>query len=182
MLETGMVRRIDDLGRIVIPKEMRKTLHLKEGDPIEIFTDREQLILKKYSPITSIKTYAETVAEGLTETMDKACVVTDTDSIIYVSGIKFKNVLGEKISSDLQALIRSGKSIISSNSDGGKIISPVHDENFQAENQIIVPIIKDGDSFGALIVFDKDKASRFNSSDLKLVTLGATFLAKQFQV
>ena len=82
MRATGIVRRIDDLGRVVIPKEIRRTLRIKEGDSLEIFTDRESLVLQKYSPIKSIEANAQTVADGLYELTQKQCVVCDNDRVL----------------------------------------------------------------------------------------------------
>jgi AbrB family transcriptional regulator (stage V sporulation protein T) len=87
MKATGVVRRIDDLGRVVIPKEIRKTLRIKEGDPLEIFTDREgQVILKKYSPIGELSEFAAGYAETLSKTTGHIACITDKDSVIAVSG------------------------------------------------------------------------------------------------
>ena len=82
MKATGVVRRIDDLGRVVIPKEIRKTLRIKEGDPLEIFTDREgQVILKKYSPIGELSEFATGYAETLAKTTGHIACITDKDTI-----------------------------------------------------------------------------------------------------
>ena len=87
MKATGVVRRIDDLGRIVIPKEIRKVLRIKEGDPIEIFTGREgEVIIKKYSPIGELSEFATDYAETLAKTTGHIACITDKDSVIAVSG------------------------------------------------------------------------------------------------
>ena len=179
MQETGMVRRIDELGRVVIPKEMRKTLRIKEGDPLEIYTDKERLVFKKYSPVSTINDVAEAVADGIEELTDKVCIVTDTDAVVYVSKGKMKDTVGKKISKDLENILRDRKSIAVSRIDGGTIVSLIEDVDLQSENQIVVPVISGGDCYGSLIVFDKDKSSRFSSNDVKFVRLGATFLSKQ---
>ena len=94
MKATGVVRRIDDLGRVVIPKEIRKTLRIKEGDPLEIFTDREgQIILKKYSPIGELTEFATEYAETLSKTTGHIACITDKDNVIAVSGISKKEFL-----------------------------------------------------------------------------------------
>ena len=180
MRATGIVRRIDELGRVVIPKEMRKTLRIKEGDPIEIYTDKDHLVFKKYSPISSITEYATAVADGIEELTEKTCLITDCDVIIYASKGKLKDVLGVNISKDMEKILKDRKSVAVSSADGGTIIPFIDGEDFQSENQIIVPIISGGDCFGSVIVFDKDKSSRFNVNDVKFVQLGATFLSKQF--
>ena len=87
MKATGIVRRIDDLGRVVIPKEIRRTLRIREGDPLEIFTDREgEIILKKYSPIGELGTFAKQYAESLAQTTGCLVCVTDTDQVIAAAG------------------------------------------------------------------------------------------------
>jgi AbrB family transcriptional regulator (stage V sporulation protein T) len=92
MKATGIVRRIDDLGRVVVPKEIRKTLRIKEGDPLEIFTARDgEVILKKYSPMGELNEFAQTYAESLGEVYGYGVVITDSDSIIAVSKISKKD-------------------------------------------------------------------------------------------
>ena len=87
MKATGIVRRIDDLGRVVIPKEIRKTLRIREGDPLEIFTDKDgEVILKKYSPIGELSEFAVQYAETLAKTSGHVACITDKDSVIAVSG------------------------------------------------------------------------------------------------
>ncbi|MBO7149996.1 MAG: AbrB/MazE/SpoVT family DNA-binding domain-containing protein [Clostridia bacterium] len=181
MRDTGIVRRIDELGRVVIPKEIRKTLRLKESDPLEIFTDKDSLVIKKYSPISSIGEFAKIVADGLEEITEKVCVITDNDAILYLSKGKMSDIIGKNISQNLIQVLKDRKSIVSSRMDGGTIIPIAIDDDFQSENQIIVPIISNGDCFGACILFDKDKTSHFDSEDVKIVQLGATFLSKQFE-
>ena len=106
MKATGVVRRIDDLGRIVIPKEIRKTLRVKEGSPLEIFTDREgQIILKKYSPIGELSEFATEYAETLAKTTGHIACITDKDTVIAVSGGSKKEFLEQNISKDLEKVM-----------------------------------------------------------------------------
>ncbi len=92
MKATGIVRRIDDLGRKVIPKEIRRTMRIREGDPLEIFTDREgEIILKKYSPIHELGTFASEYAEALYETLGTPVMITDQDEVVAVAGLSKKN-------------------------------------------------------------------------------------------
>ena len=180
MQETGIVRRIDELGRVVIPKEMRKTLRIKEGDPLEIYTDKENLVFRKYSPISTINDFAKIVADGIEELTEKVCIITDNDAILYLSNGKMKDVIGKNITDQLVGVLNDRKSVVVARTDGGTIIPVFDGQDFQIENQIIVPIISAGDCFGSCILFYKDKSSRFSSSDVKLVQLGASFLSKQF--
>ncbi len=180
MQDTGIVRRIDELGRVVIPKELRKTLRIREGDPLEIYTNKDELIFKKYSPISSINSYAEVVADGIEEVIEKPCIITDNDAVIYSSG-KNKEFVGKIISNELEKVMKERKSIVLNKSDGGRMVSIIKGEDLEAENQIIVPIVSaSGDCYGAVLVYDKDKSSRFGSSDVRFAKLGASFLSKQF--
>ena len=102
MKATGIVRRIDDLGRIVIPKEIRRTLRIRESDPLEIFTDREgEIILKKYSPIGEMNTFAKQYAESLAQVSGHAAIIADRDQFIAASG-GYKNAIGKSISKELE--------------------------------------------------------------------------------
>ena len=179
MQETGIVRRIDELGRVVIPKEMRKTLRIREGDPLEIYTEKDNLVFKKYSPIISITDYAKIVADGIEDLTQKICIITDTDNVIYLSKPKLKDCVGKAISNDVVEVLNNRKSVILSRLDGGSIIPVCQDCQMTIENQIIVPIINNGDCFGAVMLVDEDKSTRFNAGDLKIVQLGAWFLSKQ---
>ena len=181
MQDTGIVRRIDELGRVVIPKELRKTLRIREGDPLEIYTNKDELVLKKYSPITAVNEHVEAVAKGLNELFDKPCIITDNDHVIYASGAKNKDAVGKQITADREMVLKERKSVMACGSDGGKIVQVIRGEDVQSENQIIVPIISGGDCYGSVTVFDTDKTSRFTPSDVKLVKLGASFLSKQFE-
>ena len=106
MKATGVVRRIDDLGRIVIPKEIRRTLRIKEGDPLEIFTDREgQVILKKYSPIGELSEFATEYADTLAKTTGHIACITDKDTVIAVSGGSKKEYLEQSISKDIEKIM-----------------------------------------------------------------------------
>ena len=102
MKATGIVRRIDDLGRIVIPKEIRRTLHIRETDPMEIFTDAEgQIILKKYSPIGDISTFAGKYAESLSDATGMTVCITDREQVIAASGDDKKNLMNKPITKEL---------------------------------------------------------------------------------
>ena len=112
MKATGVVRRIDDLGRIVIPKEIRRTLRIKEGDPLEIFTDREgQVILKKYSPIGELSEFATGYAETLSKATGHIACITDKDSVIAVSGGSKKEFLEQSLSKELEKVMENKENV-----------------------------------------------------------------------
>ena len=108
MKATGIVRRIDDLGRVVIPKEIRRTLRIREGDPLEIFTDREgEVILKKYSPISELGDFAKEYAETLYETLGTPVLISDRDEMIAAAGLSKKDYLNRRLSPGVEDIIRS---------------------------------------------------------------------------
>ncbi len=176
-MESGIVRRIDELGRIVIPKEMRKTLRIKEGEPLEIYADKDCLVFKKYSPVGNLRNFSEAVADGIEDLTGKQCVITDNDFVIYLSHKRRRDLIGKSISKDIDKILKDKETVCFSNSDG-KTVPIVEGENF-CENQIIVPIISNGDCFGAIMVYDRDKNSKFSTLDLKFAEFGASFLGKQ---
>ena len=108
MKATGIVRRIDDLGRVVIPKEIRRTMRIREGDPLEIFTEKDgEVIFKKYSPIGELGDFAENYVETLAKTSGHAACITDRDNVIAVSGVPKKELIEKRVSPELDDLIRS---------------------------------------------------------------------------
>ena len=118
MKATGIVRRIDDLGRVVIPKEIRRTLRIREGDPLEIFTDREgEIILKKYSPIGELSAFAKQYAESLAQTMGCLVCVCDTDQIVAAAGNGKKELQDKYISKQLERMLEDRNSIMASEDD-----------------------------------------------------------------
>ena len=181
MQEQGIVRRIDELGRLVIPKELRKTLRIREGDPLEIYASKDELVLKKYSPISSLKEISSAVADGIESLTEKTCIITDCDTVVYVSSGKNKDIVGKNISKEMEKVLKDRKSIVLSRADGSNIIPVISGEDLEFENQIIVPMITGGDCYGSVILYDKDKTSRFNSADVKLVQLGSSFLSSQLE-
>ena len=116
MTATGIVRRIDDLGRIVVPKEIRRTLRIREGDPLEIFTNREgEIMLKKYSPIGELREFAESYAESLSQTTGELVCITDRDYVVAAAGPKKREYDGKPLTRELETLIeRRGSLQVSS--------------------------------------------------------------------
>ncbi len=184
MKATGVVRRIDDLGRVVIPKEIRKTLRIKEGDPLEIFTDREgQVILKKYSPIGELSEFATGYAETLAKTTGHIACITDKDTIIAVSGGSKKEFLEQDVSSELEKLMDE-KEIYTSkeNSDMAMPITKNDKNDKKYNSQIVYPIISNGDTIGTVILMSKDTNTKMNEVEKKVAQSAATFLASQMEI
>lgn len=184
MKATGVVRRIDDLGRIVIPKEIRKTLRIKEGDPLEIFTDREgQVILKKYSPIGELSEFATEYAETLAKTTGHIACITDKDTVIAISGGSKKEFLEQGISKDLERII-DDKEIYTSKENNDKSIPITQTDSMERirNAQVIYPIISDGDSIGSVILISKDSNTKMTEIEKKVVQSAASFLGTQMEV
>ena len=184
MKATGVVRRIDDLGRVVIPKEIRKTLRIKEGDPLEIFTDREgQVILKKYSPIGELSEFATGYAETLAKTTGHIACITDKDTIIAVSGGSKKEFLEQDVSSELEKLMED-KEVYSSkeNSDMAMPITKNEKSDKRHNAQIVYPIISNEDTIGTVILMSKDSNTKMNEVERKVAQSAATFLASQMEI
>lgn len=181
---TGVVRRIDDLGRIVIPKEIRKTLRIKEGDPLEIFTDREgQIILKKYSPIGELSEFATEYAETLAKTTGHIACITDKDTIIAVSGGSKKEFLEQSISKDLEKIMDDKEAYISK--ENNDVSVPItQNENTDKKNnaQVVYPIISDGDVIGSVILISKDANTKMTEVEKKVVQSAASFLGTQMEL
>lgn len=184
MKATGVVRRIDDLGRVVIPKEIRKTLRIKEGDPLEIFTDREgQVILKKYSPIGELSEFATGYAETLAKTTGHIACITDKDTIIAVSGGSKKEFLEQDVSVELEKLMEDKEVYTSKeNSDMAMPITKSEKNDKKNNAQIVYPIISNGDTIGTVILMSKDTNTKMNEVEKKVAQSAATFLASQMEI
>lgn len=184
MKATGVVRRIDDLGRIVIPKEIRKTLRIKEGDPLEIFTDREgQVILKKYSPIGELSEFATEYAETLARTTGHIACITDKDSVIAISGGSKKEFLEQGISNDLEKIIEDKEVYISHEKNNKSI--PITKSNItdRTKNaQVVYPIISSGDAIGSVILISKEENSKMSDIEKKVAQSAASFLGAQMEI
>lgn len=180
MKATGIVRRIDDLGRVVIPKEIRRTLRIREGDPLEIFTDREgEIILKKYSPIGELGTFAKEFAETLSQTSGHITCIVDKDQIIAVSGGSKKEFLDKNISSDLEKAINQRNSLSATRTDATFVPILEEDDENTYSNQFIAPIIAEGDVLGAVVLLSPDK--KMGEVESKLASNAASFLGRQME-
>jgi len=180
---TGIVRRIDDLGRVVIPKEIRRTLKIREGDPLEIFVDRDgEVILKKYSPIGELGDFAQEYADSLHEAMGHIALIADRDTIIAVSGTPKKEFINRPLSSAVEKVMETKKSILINDTADHKFYKEAEDDTIAKFNaEVIAPIISEGDAIGAVILGTKDKDVKMAELELKLVETAAGFLAKQME-
>lgn len=183
MKATGIVRRIDDLGRVVIPKEIRRTLRIREGDPLEIFTDREGgVILKKYSPIEELSNFSKEYAESLQATIGHIVLICDKDNIISVSGSTKKEYMDKKISTEVEQIMEERKGM-NLGEGADKIVPLIDDEDVDGKYsaQVIYPIIAEGDAIGAVIIASKDEGIKFGEIENKLAETAASFLGKQME-
>ena len=181
MKATGIVRRIDDLGRVVIPKEIRRTLRIREGDPLEIFTDREgEIILKKYSPIGELGTFARQYAEALAQSTGQIVCITDRDQVIAYAGGPKRDVLQKPISKQLETAIDTRESIAAVK-DERRFIPVMQGDSEEYYAQVICPIICEGDAIGAVIITTKEQKVKFGDTEQKLAASAAGFLGKQME-
>lgn len=179
MKATGIVRRIDDLGRVVIPKEIRRTLRIREGDPLEIYVDEDgEVILKKYSPIGELGNFVKEYAEALYESVHQSVLIADRDQIIATAGVSKKMYMEKKIGPLIEQSMNERRVI--------KEVNKMHVELFQGEREeisslIIAPIIASGDPLGAVIIMSKDDMDKLGETEVKLAETAASFLAKQME-
>lgn len=177
MKATGIVRRIDDLGRIVIPKEIRRTMHIREGDPLEIYTAKDgEVIFKKYSPMGEFTDFAGNMCETLNRTTGYISAVADRDSIIAVSGVPQRDLNEKRISGDLERLMENRQ--IYRYQPGGKLM-PVAADNDRYKLALAAPIISEGDVLGGVIFLSDAEKPEIGEVEYKLAQTVAGFLGRQ---
>lgn len=186
MKATGIVRRIDDLGRVVIPKEIRRTLRIREGDPLEIFVDREgEVILKKYSPIGELGDFAKEYADSLHETTGHVSIIADRDVIIAVAGANKREFMGKPVGMAIEKSLEERTTYImkeiDSPEDENMHIIENDDREYTVKSQVIAPIITQGDPIGAVIILSKEANVKLGDLEIKLAETAAGFLAKQME-
>lgn len=181
MKATGIVRRIDDLGRVVIPKEIRRTLRLREGTPLEIFTDREgEIILKKYSPMVELASFAVQYAEAMAQSTGLMVCITDRDQVIAVAGGPKKDLLQKPISKQLEHAINERESIIAAREDKG-FFSMTADEMEGITSMAMTPILCEGDAIGSVALLSREAKVKLGDPEMKLVATAAGFLGRQME-
>lgn len=178
MKATGIVRRIDDLGRVVIPKEIRRTLRIREGDPLEIFVDREgEVILKKYSPISELGHFATEYSEALYDSLHYPIIISDRDEVIALAGLSKKEYLNKQISSYIGEVIEDRVTVFEKDVEEIEIIQGQVDE---VKSYVISPIIANGDPIGCVMVISKE-GENLTEVEQKVIETAAGFLAKQME-
>ena len=180
MKATGIVRRIDDLGRVVIPKEIRRTMRIREGDPLEIFTDRDgEVIFKKYSPIGELTAFAAQYAETLHKTCDLSVIICDRDSVVACAGVSKKEYGDKSLSEELESIIEA-RGMYTYRSGQDKI-NPVREGGSHFVS-CAMPIISEGDIVGCVAALSSaDGENAPEAVEIKLVQTAAGFLGRQME-
>lgn len=177
MKATGIVRRIDDLGRVVIPKEIRRTMRIREGDPLEIYTDNNgEVIFKKYSPIEELSTFACQYAEVLAKSMGMPVIITDRDHVVAANGMPKREVLERRVSGALEEVMEQRRGYQYSS---GEELKPVEGINRNAA--VIYPILSSGDVTGAVVLLEGDAGRQASEVENKAVQIAAEFLGRQME-
>lgn len=176
MKATGIVRRIDELGRIVIPKEIRRTYRIKEGTSLEIFIDENgELILKKYSALQDIHDIAIDISSSLNSVLNCLVLVTDTDKVIAGTGNMRGQFIDKLISNQLDDFLSKRKFEILHNSLNNTI--KIADEAEKFSSILIAPVICGGDIFGSIILLSFEM--NFTASEMNVVKTMCEFLSHQ---
>ena len=182
MKATGIVRRIDDLGRVVIPKEIRRTMRMREGDPLEIYTDREgEVIFKKYSPIGELASFAAQYAETLHKICDISVVICDRDAVIATAGVGKREYADRKMSEELEAIIER-RQLYSHKPGQAKV--PVIADGGSHYISCAMPIITEGDMIGcvcSVVPMENEEGTSVSEPELKLIQTAAGFLSRQLE-
>ncbi len=175
MKATGIVRRIDDLGRVVIPKEIRRTMRIREGDPLEIFTNNDgEVIFKKYSPMGEMVSAASDLAGALSVGSELIVAICDRDHCVAVGGGSKKDLLEKAVTSDLEKICEERKVFI--NKDGADIFAL---DGTSQKICVAAPVIAAGDIIGCVALLESDRATTSTEHDVKLAEVAAKFLSSR---
>lgn len=175
MKSTGVVRRVDDLGRIVIPKEIRRTLRIRDGESLEIFVDREMIALKKFSKMNDIEELSKQIVDIMYNAIEKNVFITDRDKFIAGAGPLRKKFLNKNISKYLENIMNDRKNIVETSNHNIELID-LEEENLV---YVISPIIMNGDAIGLVIILSEK--SDIGKTEEKLASVFAQFLGKHIE-
>ena len=179
MKATGIVRRIDDLGRVVIPKEIRRTMRIREGDPLEIYTSRDgEVIFKKYSLLGGVEDFAGQLCETMSRSTGCICAVTDRDTVISVAGGGKRELLGKRITSELEQIMESRR-IYQYGGEGDPI--PVCDGSDKLVTNVAAPILSEGDLLGMVLFVGSTPGAVTGDTEYKLAQTIAAFLGRHME-
>lgn len=175
MKTTGVIRRIDDLGRIVIPKEIRKTMRIKDGESLEIFLDSDNIILKKYSLLDNLTDFYKKYVDSINDAIDKNVIIVDRDKIVASAGNNKKKYLDKNISSYVDEIIQKRFLVVKREFDNISIIN----DDFEKLSYVVAPIIINSDAIGAVIIFSDD--SEIDEFEEKTAIIASKFLGKYIE-
>ncbi len=175
MKTTGVVRRIDDLGRVVIPKEIRKTLRIKDGESLEIFLESDNIVLKKYSPFTNLESFYKNYVDSIYTALNDNIMITSRDKIVAVAGDLKKQYLNKNISSSIDKIIQSRLTVSQREFKELNLIN----EQVEYCSYVISPIIVGGDAIGAVIILLRDR--KIEEFEEKTASIAAKFLGKYIE-
>lgn len=179
MKATGIVRRIDDLGRVVIPKEIRRTLRIREGDPLEIYTATDgEVIFKKYSPVGELSAFAGQYADVLARISSLPTLICDKDHVVAAAGVSKREFLERRVSSILESYMENRKSYTATQQSASDV-QPI--EGLDHSAAIIYPIIASGDVTGAVVMLSGESMKVPSNVEIKLAQSAAAFLGKQME-
>ena len=179
MKATGIVRRVDDLGRIVIPKEIRRTLRIREGDPLEIYTEKDGgVIFRKYSPMGDLQEFATQMCDSISSSTGKVPAVADRDSIIALAGIPRKELLDRSNSPELDKLMEQRRNYCYQAGEP-RMMPCAGAEKYHLG--AAAPILSQGDLMGCVMLLLQEDDQALQESDLQLAQTAAAFLGKQME-
>lgn len=183
MRATGIVRRIDELGRVVIPKEIRRTLRIREGDPLEIFTDHDgEVVLKKYSPIGEIANIAKDYTDSLYRTLGHITCICDRDAVVSVTGGVKRELIEKPLSAEVENILQGRQMAVLNLGAGAKMIPITNDDRADAYTaQIVAPILADGEIIGGLLLLSRDTGVSMGEVEQKVAETTAGIIARQME-
>ena len=179
MKATGIVRRIDDLGRVVIPKEIRRTLRIREGDPLEIYTEKDgEVIFKKYSPMGELQDFAGQICESIGRNTGHIAAISDRDGVIAVAGAPKRELLERRNSSELEQLMEQRKFY---RYEEGQTRLRVSDSVDRYHVGVAAPILAEGDLMGCVMLLLEEDDKALTEAEQKLVQTVAGCLGRQME-
>lgn len=183
MKATGIVRRIDELGRVVIPKEIRRTLRIREGEPLEIFTENGgEVVLKKYSPIGEISAIAQDYSDSLYRTLGTVALVCDRDQIVACAGMPRKDIAEKPLSAELERILEERRSVLLNAASGDRMIPLCAEDNpGQYTAQLAVPVLSDGEIIGGILLVSRDNGARMTEVERKVAETTAHIIGRQME-
>lgn len=183
MKATGIVRRIDELGRVVIPKEIRRTLRIREGEPLEIFTENGgEVVLKKYSPIGEISAVAQDYSDSLYRALGMITMICDRDQVVSCAGIARKEVADKPLSTEVERLLEDRRSALLNAAAGDRMMPICQDDQpGMYTAQLVVPVLSDGEIIGAIMLVSKDNGARMTDVERKVAETTAHIIGRQME-